>query len=196
MGRLRGASCDHMREVGLRRGRKGTRLGVGRGPLNRKESNLAHPGLETTARLEPTGLGASWGCVCSRGERGGVEAGRRRLSWEVSLPWTLSLHSSDDCQAPVSTGAPLGMQAGCPALSVSAGGKQRHGQPRPFGVTAAFHGKFSEALEQGLTVGASYVISAAVTKISRTGWLRQQPFISDGVEVRVPRRGVSLSAVW
>ena len=27
----------------------------GRGPLTRKESNLAHPGLETTARLEPTG---------------------------------------------------------------------------------------------------------------------------------------------
>ena len=122
--------------------------------------------------------------------------GRRRLSWEVSLPRALSLHSSDDCQAPVSTGAPLGMQAGCLALSVSAGGKQRHGQLRPYGATAVFHGKFSEALEQGLTVGTSYVSSAALTKILWTGWLKQQPFISDGVEVRVPRQGVSLSAVW
>ena len=63
VGRLSGASCDHTSGVGLRRARKG--------PLNRKESNPAHPGLQPTARLEPTVLGASWGCVCSRGEREG-----------------------------------------------------------------------------------------------------------------------------
>ena len=45
VGRLSGASCDHPSGVGLRRAR--------RGPLNRKESNAAHPGLQPRPAWSP-----------------------------------------------------------------------------------------------------------------------------------------------